>query len=231
MRLNKINSFRNEALLFVLLFLFWNTQAQADFYFDETFFPVYVQKNTTLNDAGGSQTSPGVSTESGIGYDLRTTLGFALWNKMLVGFTYNYYKLGSSREAIANGSDGVENSDVKTEYGPSIGYLSTHWRFVFTYFLSAIRTVESKSKDTTGNTTSDLQLENTSGSGYQFAVGYYWSFGKYGFGPSIVYRNVTYPKQTRNNRMDPTDGYQDTTLYTAAIDTGLSPMFTFVLRF
>src|SRR4051794_23797323 len=95
-------------------------------YFDETLFPVYVNRN----DTGSITGPPGVATESGLGYDSRTTLGYAFLNhSLLVGATYNLYHLQTKRDYVSGGDSGLDQTTEHTEWGPTLGYLGENWRF------------------------------------------------------------------------------------------------------
>lgn len=194
-------------------------------YVEETFFPVYVLKNDTESQAGGSATKA-VPTQTGWGLDARTTLGY-VWESILMGITYNYYNVRSSRPRT-NDYEGLNELTDKSELGATIGYLATHMRYTFTYFFMANKTFTQKYTDgATGAVTTDETRKNTSGSGYQIGVGYDFSLGDgWGVSPTLLYRNVTYSKQSYTVRTGTGTSYGSTTLETKAIDSELRPMIT-----
>jgi hypothetical protein len=116
-----------SALLSInFLCLFLGPEAKAargdsGVYFDETFFPVYVNKveSSTFPDATSAPTT-------GIGTDLRSTLGYVFSNKVFVGATYNLYNLTVSRDTVAGASaalaaGGEEETTSRSEFGPTVG--------------------------------------------------------------------------------------------------------------
>ncbi|MBS1969510.1 MAG: hypothetical protein JSU04_04355 [Bdellovibrionales bacterium] len=200
----------------------------GNFFLEETFVPVI----KTSNDTTSFTTAPGVATESGSGFDFRTTLGYTLGGEFLVGLTYNNYSYSSKRSAISGGDDGSDIKTTKTEYGPTVGYLSNGWRVLFTYFLSGTKQVDTKNIDSSGATVGDGTIKNTSGTGMQFSFGYTFALGAhFEIGPSLVYRSMTYPKQSKVNRLNSSEDYTDTELYTKNTESDLSPMITMQFRF
>lgn len=200
------------------------------FFIDETFFPVYVNRNDVESFNPGDTTQ--VATESGVGADMRTTLGYTFSSQLVVGLTYNYYSLTTTRAAVNGGSDGLNEKTTKAEYGPTIGYDFGNFRMLLTYFMSATKQLDRKNTDPTNATVGDVTIKNTSGSGFQLTMGYSFSFGSsFEVGPSLVYRNVSYAKQSKTNRLTPAEDYAETELASPALDSGLSPMLTMQYRF
>lgn len=205
-------------------------QRNQGVYVEETFFPVYVSKNDTESQAGGSATKD-VPTQTGWGWDTRTTLGY-VWQGFLLGGTYNYYNVRSSRPRTDD-YEGLNEVTDKQELGATIGYLASHMRYTFTYFFSANKTVTQKYTDaTSGDVTTDETYKNTGGSGYQVAVGYDFNLGAgWGISPTLIYRNVTYSKQSFTVRTGTSTPYETTTLQTKAIDSEIKPMVTLNIVF
>lgn len=202
----------------------------SGFYIDETFFPVYVNRNDMESFTPGDTTQ--VATESGVGADMRTTLGYTFSNQLVVGLTYNYYSLTTTRAAVNGGSDGLSEKTSKSEYGPTIGYDFGNFRMLLTYFLSASKQMDRKNTDSTETTTGDVTIKNTNGSGFQLTMGYSFSFGSnFEIGPSLVYRTVSYAKQSKVNRLNSAEDYAETELTSKALDSGLSPMISMQYRF
>lgn len=194
-------------------------------YFEETFFPVFISRNDEENDAGGS-VSKSVPTQTGWGIDTRTTLGY-VYNGILVGGTFNYYDVRSSRPRTSD-LEGLTEVTDKQEVGPTLGYLGGHWRFLITYFLSATKTLTQKYTDQiTGAVTTDETRKNSAGTGYQIAVGYDFMLGAgIGISPTLIYREVSYAKQSYAVRTGTGTPYTTTKLQTKALDHELKPMIT-----
>ncbi len=203
-------------------------QTGGNFFLEETFVPVL----KTSNDTTSFTDDPGVAAESGSGFDFRTTFGYTLAGEFLVGLTYNHYSYASKRSAVSGGDDGSEMKTTKTEYGPTIGYLRNGWRALFTYFLSGIKQEDTKNTDSSGATVGDGTIKNTDGTGMQFSFGYTFALGPhFEIGPSLVYRSMTYPKQTKTNRLNAVENYTDKELFTKNTESELSPMITMQFRF
>lgn len=198
---------------------------ESGIYFEETFFPVFVSRNDQENDAGGSATRD-VPTQTGWGIDTRTTLAY-VWSRILIGITFNYYDVRSSRPRTAD-LEGLKEVTNKQELGPTLGYLGGRWRFTATYFLSATKTLSQKYTDQiTGAITTDETRKNSGGSGYQIAVGYDFQLGAgIGISPTLIYREVLYAKQSYTVRTGTGIPYTSTDLRTKALDHELKPMIT-----
>ncbi len=194
-------------------------------YLEETFFPVFVSRNDQENDAGGSATRD-VPTQTGWGLDTRTTLAY-VWSSVLLGVTFNYYNVNSSRPRTAD-LEGLTEVTDKQELGPTLGYLGGHWRFMLTYFLTATKTLSQKYTDQiTGAVTTDETRKNSGGQGYQIAVGYDFMLGAgIGISPTLIYRAVSYAKQSYTVRTGSGTPYTSTKLQTKALDHELKPMIT-----
>lgn len=200
--------------------------SQNRFYFEETFFPVYVSKNDANNVAGGAATKS-VPTESGLGYDARTTLGY-IWNNVLFGLTFNLYQVDTSRARTAD-YEGLNSETSKQEFGPTLGYILGNWRFALTYFVSGSKAVTQKYTDTTtGAVTTDETYKNGDGSGFQFAIGYDFAIGAgFSISPTLIYRSLKYGEQSYIVRTGAGTPYPTTSLRTEAVDDELTPMITF----
>lgn len=225
-------------LICLTVVLSQNSFAQAttlggDFYVEETFFPVYVQKNDAESYAGGS-VSKSVPTEAGLGYDLRTTFGYVAWTDILFALTFNYYHVGTSRPRTSD-YEGLTTNTDKQEFGPTVGYLWGSWRFLATYLVWAQKNYSEKYTDpTTGAVSTENNYKNTGGSGYQLAVSYGLNLGgSLTIGPTLIYREVTYAKQSLASPTG-TSSYGSTSTSspgTPPIDAQLQPMITVVYRF
>lgn len=199
-------------------------------YIEETFFPVYISKNDYESAAGGSATKS-VPTQTGWGIDTHTTLGY-VWNNVLVGLTYNYFNVSSSRPRTPD-AEGLNELTSKQEFGVTFGYFLGHWRFTLTDFLSADKTFTQKYTDpTTGLPQTDETHKNSGGSGFQISIGYDFQLGGgFGISPTLLYRNVTYTKQSYEVRTGSSTPYPMGPLQTKAIDSDLNPMITVNYRF
>lgn len=194
------------------------------FYFEETFFPVFTSKNDGDSLAGGS-IDKNISTESGFGFDARTTLGY-VWANVLMGLTFNIYSASSSRGHTST-AEGAKFKTSKQEFGPTIGYFLGSWRFAFTYFVSASKTFSQTYTGTNGAVNTDETYKNGSGSGMQLAIGYDFAIGAgVSISPTLIYHSVSYAKQSREVKAGANAAYDMTKLQTKAIDNELKPMIT-----
>lgn len=223
---------RSTILLILMLFLsFHEGIGHAQVYFEETFFPVFVSKNDADNFAGGAL-DKNVATESGLGYEAHTTLGYVLWNQMLVGLTYNLYDSKTSRGRTAN-YEGIKTTTQKNEWGPTLGYFAGNWKFLLTYFIDAEKEMSQKYTDVnTGETAIDELRKNTEGTGFQFSVSYGLQLGAgFQIGPTLIYRSVTYAQQSFTVKTGSSTPYPSSKLQTKAMDTDLKPMITLSYRY
>lgn len=196
-------------------------------YFEETFFPVYVNKNDTTSVTE----SPGVATETGLGYDARTTLGYAFNGSLLVGFTYNMYRLTTKRANVEGGDSGFEQTTSRSEYGPTLGYLNGGFRLLGTVFLGGSQQIDTRNFDAV-ETTGDVTIKNTELQGFQLTTGYSFRvFSSTEIGPSLVYRSVNYKTQSKTNRLNTAENYEGTPLFSKANDATLSAMLSLIARF
>jgi hypothetical protein len=236
--MKKMKSHLSLKLLFtlpaLLVWLLSPSASAADgghFFFDESFFPAM----GTKTDTDSTATSPGVAPEVNSGIDSRTTLGFVFSPQILVGMTYNYYSSTTNRVAVSGGSDSLQESISKTEYGPTVGYLYNGWRFLATYFLKGTQAKETINKGTDGTQNGNTLVTQNDLKGFQAVIGYTYAFNNYfSLGSSVIYRSVTYATQERINRLNPNDtseSYGATTLFTAKAESSLTPMLSMELRF
>ena len=195
------------------------------YYIEETFFPVYVNENDTTQ----ADLNFDYKVKSGIGYDFRTTIGYVFRDSIVVGLTYNYYML--STKLPAGTYEGQDETTKKSELGPTVGYLWGQTRFMLTYFVSGERIIDRKDTDLAGVVSGDVTFKNTSKSGFQFMVGYTFNLWRsLEIGPTMVYRSVTYQKQSKNNRLNASDSYSGN-LGSAAVESKLTPMISLLFPF
>lgn len=217
---------RKVLFYFVTLQILFSEMASAQLYFEETFFPVYVKKNDASNDLGGS-VSGSIPTESGIGFDFRTTIGYTFPVGIILGLTYNYYKVDTSRPS-QGGFEAATRSVGKSEFGPTVGYSFGTWKFLLCYFVSGEKYQDYRLE---AATPVDETYKNTSISGFQFTINYGLPLGSgWEIGPSLIYRSASYAKQSYSVRSGSGTPYPETTLATDAIDDELRPMVTVVYR-
>ena len=217
--------------LFLMFPLFSKAQTRTGpgFYFEETMFPVYVNRNDTQSLSGSGD--PGVATESGLGYDLRSTLGYVFDKAWLLGVTYNLYHLQTKRSYVSGGSSGLDETTDRNEWGPTIGWVPGNWRLLFTLFTFGKKKVQTINDDNTG-ITGDNTFTNTGLTGYQLMAGYTFQVtSSFGMGPTLVYRNVSYSKQAKTNALNSVESYEETSLTSAAVEGTLSAMFSLVFQF
>ncbi len=214
---------RNLLFCFVTIF---SSISSAQLYIEETFFPVYVRINNAEKDLGGS-TSGAVPTESGLGFDFRTTVGYTFTTGIILGLTYNYYKVSTSRPAEGVW-ESLEKTVGKSELGPTVGYSLGTWKFLLTYFISGEKYQDQK---LVSGTTVDETYKNTGISGFQFTINYGLTLGSgFEIGPSLIYRSVSYSKQSYTVRSGSGTPY-DSDLISKAVDDELKPMVTVVYRY
>jgi hypothetical protein len=190
--------------------------------------PVLVNRNDTRSVT----TDPGVATESGFGYDTRTTIGYEFSGRnWLVGLTYNLYSLKTKRAFVEGGDSGLDETTDNTQWGPTIGWLPGNWRLLLTYFTSGKKTVHTINEDSSG-TTGDVTITNTSLSGFQLSAGYAFQVSQQILlGPSLIYRSLTYSKQSKTNALNSFENYEDVSLASAHVEATFDAMFTMVFQF
>lgn len=185
-----------------------------------------MDKNDTTSITG----SPGVASETGLGFDTRTTLGYVFGQSFLLGLTYNNYSLATDRKNVSGGSPGLKQTTAENQFGPTIGWLNGGFRAMFTMFMSGNKEVKTINFDSTGNT-ADATIKNSELSGFQVTMGY--TFGVWGMelGPSLSYTTISYAKQSNVDRITPSNNYSNIKLFSKTIDNNLSPMLTLIVRF
>ncbi len=195
---------------------------------EASLFPVLVNRNDTRSVT----TDPGVATESGFGYDTRTTIGYTFSNRnWLVGFTYNLYNLKTKRSFVEGGDSGLDETTENTQWGPTIGWLPGNWRLLLTYFTSGKKTIHTINDDNTG-TTGDVTITNTNVSGFQFSGGYtFYITPTFGMGPALIYRSLTYSKQSKVNALNSIENYEDVSLASAHVESTFDAFLSLIFEF
>lgn len=232
---------RQQIALLLLTLLFGAAQVRAaeskaakssggsGVYFDETFVPKIVERNDTQT----YPTSPGTATESGMGFDTKTTLGYIFGGAWFVGATYNNYSLTTSRPNRESGSASIDESTDLTYMGPTLGWFAGGWKVLLTAVISGEKVVHTKNKDAT-TVTGDVKFTNKEGTGTQLAAGYAFPVASnFSIGPTLVYRSLTFAKQSKVNKINNSaaENYTNTKLFNAAIDSSLDIMISLSVRF
>jgi hypothetical protein len=232
---------RHLSALFALaaLLVCAQTARAAGVYFETTLSPEYASTNRGSQagnppQLGGIVNGATLNSESGISYDLRSTLGLKFWEKMVVGFTYGYARSPSSRDASAGANDSLERTLSRHEYGPTVGFTTGNLRFLFTYFLGGTEKLIEKGFLADGTPTRDFSLKNYLRNGMQFVVGYSFNItSSIQIGPSLAYRTVKYKEQDAFNALDPDPSvnYTAQPFTTDAKESDLLPMISLVFNF
>jgi hypothetical protein len=207
---------------------FAQTRSQGNIYFEETFFPEYVNRNDTTSQT----TAPGVATEKGLGYDLRTTIGY-LWfaQSFLTGLTFNLYNLKTDRPNVVGADPGLDETTKDNRLGLTLGWLAkTGFRFLGTFFVSGTKEVHTVNFDENGST-GDVKFTHKGIAGFQVTMGYSFQIWGVEIGPSLVYSQVKFKKQSKVNALNSAENYSDTTLFSAKVDAELKPMVSVVALF
>ncbi len=201
----------------------------GNFYLEGAFTPILQGANESIQTGGGSfpgEGNPG--TDSTTGYDVRTTLGYAIGGQYFVGLSYRMMSSTLKREGTISGEFPVSS----TEYGPTLGYLYGGWKIMATYILSSEWKKGFKETLQDGSLGSNYDIKNHDGNGFMVNVGYNFSITSWlQLGPSLIYRNVSYAKQTKTNKLDESQSYTDKAFDTKAMQSDLSPYFTIIARF
>ena len=220
-----------HAVFAFILFLLCNT-SHAQFYIEESFFPIFKSSNTSLNDYGGAKDAPGVKSDSGFGYDSRMTLGYLIDMRWFIGLSFNMYSEPTSRTAVEGGLSSSKKNINAMEYGPTIGIFWSGFHFNFNYLMQGTKTFSDKQVQSNGTVDADYKVTNYLGSGFQIILGYSFPITpNFEIGPTLVYRDVRYGKQTLRNKLDSTSDYTKVSLYTDVVETSITPLFSMFLKF
>jgi hypothetical protein len=206
----------------------------SSFYLESSFFPGYTSNNQISNSGitnlGGSFSGQPLNNQSGFSYDLRNVGGFMFWDRLLVGFDYNYSRAPLSATAAADNFS-INQVTRKIEYGPSIGYFAGGLRLIFSYFLGGQETFTANSVDTTGAVQENLGLKNYLRNGYQFVLGYSFNLSPgVLIGPSVAYRHVSYKAQDASNTLVPSQNYSNQPFTTDANESTFTPMISLMFK-
>ncbi len=225
-----MRNLRHFCTILGIFFVLYYTPATAQstvggtgIYFEETFFPEFVDKfDPTLIDAA----NPNGPNDTGLGFNTNTTLGYAIVNTWLIGFTYSYKSISTERSASGT-IEGLKTDLTETKLGATVGWLGTNARLLATFFLSGNKKYHEKYFDSTGAITTDRTYTNKKISGFQLTAGYSFNvFSSFSIGPSLVYTIANYAKQTMVNSVAPP--YSN--LATKAGGSELKPMISMLFR-
>lgn len=211
--------------------------ANRNWYIDLSLAPVMRDQNDSIrfNEGGGSFAGEGsVSTAKTFGYDLKTTAAYAFNSTWLAGLSYNLYSTSTSRSAVAGGDSSKDSTTSINEYGPTFGALWSGWHFTFTYIFASEFKYKDKQTDASGTTTSDITATLKDGSGFIFNFGYSFDLTDWlQIGPSLIYRKVSYKKESRVNALDGSaaETFSDRPFSDKAVQGSLSPFLSLTARF
>jgi hypothetical protein len=201
-------------------------------YLEITGYPIYRQDNNS-SGLGGGFDGADVASSSAFSYDLRNTLGYTFGDRWLVGFSYNFSN-SPSKYAATPSSLSLEQTYKSNQWGVSLGYVppgTSGFRLIGTYFFAGKKSYSRFEADSAGAVSTDYELENKLGSGWQVTLGYSFALGSVvSIGPTLVYRVLSFKSQTQVNRQDPLANYTDREFSTKAIDNGLLPMISIIIR-
>ncbi len=199
----------------------------SGFYVEGTFIPKVVGFTDTTSFPG----TPGAAKETGSGIDSKATFGYVFGGAWFVGLTANSYSLATKRSNRIGGDEGLKQKTESSQVGATVGYLNNNWRFMLTSYLSGEKSVHTKGFDETGPT-GDLTFKNKDVTGNEIIFGYTFPVSaNFGIGPSLVYKSISYGKQSKVNQLNPTENYPYTSLFSDATETNLDILISLVFRF
>ena len=206
--------------------------ARADVFFDLSLSPIYNESNNSLHTTGGSfsgETQPG--TSSSLGYDARGTIGFTLFDFLLIGGSANSISSKTTRGASANQNDQSAKDEI-FEFGPTVGFITGGLHVHVTYLMGGTRKSSDIEKNQAGATQVNNEAIDKGGSGYQAEIGYAFAISKHLFlGPSLLYRHVTYEKQDYTDSLNSSNSYSDKVYDVKPVSSSVSPFVTMLFVF
>jgi hypothetical protein len=206
--------------------------AETDhFYLELSGAPTFNKTNTYETSIVGGSTDHGdLTSDSGVGYIFRGTLGYLLGGHILLGATYDLSNAPSKRDASST-QNSVDSSNKFTEWGPSVGIVGGGFHLTGTYFLSGSQTYNDTESDASGALQVNETEKNTGGKGFLINIGYTFEVTRnFAFGPSLLYRHMTYSHQQNINYITPALN-TDQDLETKAVDAEIEPVITLVFKF
>ena len=166
-------------------------------------------------------------------FDSKTTLGYVFGGAWFVGLTSNSFTLTTKRSNRVGGDEGKKEKTENSQMGATVGYLHNNWRLMFTSYLSGKKSVHEQGFDQSG-ATGDLTVKNKELTGSEIVVGYLFPISaNFGIGPSLVYKSLSYSKQSRLNKFSsaPNETYAYKSLFDDARETNLDILISLVARF
>lgn len=202
-------------------------EAGGNFYVEGAFLPVLESDNQYVRVGGGAfpgDDDPGKHSISGL--DAKGTIGYAINGHWLIGFSYNAYRSTTERSGVSK----LNASTSISEYGPSVGVLYGGWKLIATYILASEWRSDIKINEF-GNELDQTYI-NKDGKGFLINFGYNITLRPWlQLGPSLIYRSVEYSKGSLEDRTNPGNSYSDREFSVKAIQSGLKPYFSVIIRF
>lgn len=208
-------------------------QSKGGVYLESSFAPIFSQTN---NESRGPDTlgAPSVNPETTLGADLRSTLGYTLWGKVLVGGSFNYSAIPKKRDVVneTGASESMDDKITKLEGGPTLGFFLGNFRIMGTAMFLGKRVIKNSAVDSGGTTVIDARYDQKLGFGYQVQLGYSFNVGKrFKIGPTLAYRHVKYTKSSLTDNVTPGNSHGEQDLGTAQIESNFEPMITMAIQF
>lgn len=122
----------------------------------------------------------------------QTGLGYVFGGWFFLGGLFNYTLLNETTSDSGNAS--TAHQETYEYYGPSAGYVSDNWSFIF-HWLAYTEQKDNVSAPGGGYTT------DRTGAGFGLDVGYRWDLGAFDLGPVISVKSINY-----SNCRDPNSG-------------------------
>lgn len=144
-------------------------------------------------------------------------LAYQVHPDIFLGATYQREQEDSKTSGYSAASLNNATTAVRESLGASVGYVTTTYHVLFTYFFDSKWNVNSK-------TTTGSNKYNYTGNGMQLDLGYKIPIWGIYFGPQLSYKMFTYTKLK-------TDGGEATSLSPKLEDTSLDPSLVFVILF
>jgi len=204
-------------------------------YLELTGTPVYKKsdRQTSNNTLGGDFDGNTIKPASGLGYDVRGTLGYVFGKLFLLGANINSANQPLKSDAVPP-AQGYNNFDKNFEWGPAAGLVWNNFHLIGTYFVNGNRQyqIQNVSGDETPAAIDVYFEQKLKSGGFQLNFGYVAKLSSvFGLGVSLVYKSVTYKSETRVNRLDETQNYTDKLFTSRPVEVSLTPLLALVMSF
>lgn len=201
--------------------------SKAGIYADLSLAPIYEKANASVRSGGGSWEGEGaVGTSTKLGYDLRATLGVTVFNTILVGGSVNTLSANLTRPAVGDDTNKTVN-DSRMEYGVALGVVRGGFHFIGTYLLDGTRSQTVNETEASGTLAAKTDAKDSGGKGFLISIGYAFQVTSgWRIGPSLIYREVTYDKQTLTNSVTPASSYNDRAYLSKPVEAAFTPFLT-----